>query len=73
MTFIDDRRWLHGVEPSCHVLSSASSIYDTPVAQRQDPASLLAQAQEKTRAKPAIARMNAENVAVYGVHKVWWK
>jgi putative transposase len=71
IAFIDDNRELHGVEPICNVLPIAPSTYHKHVAQRQDPSRLSARSQEDMAMKPEIARVFAENFAVYGVRKVW--
>ncbi len=41
------------------------------MAQRRDPAKLSTRAQRDLKLKPEIARVFAENFAVYGVRKVW--
>jgi len=69
--FIDDNRELHGVEPICKVLPIAPSTYRKHVAQRRDPLRLSARARRDLALKPKIARVFAENFAVYGVRKVW--
>jgi len=71
ITFIDDNRGLHGVEPICTVLPIAPSTYHEHVAQRRDPLRLSARARRDLALKPEIARVFAENFAVYGVRKVW--
>jgi transposase InsO family protein len=71
ITFIDDNRGSHGVEPICRVLPIAPSTYHAHVAQRQDPTRLSARARQDVALKPEIARVFAENFAVYGVRKVW--
>ena len=71
IAFIDDNRASHGVEPICNVLPIAPSTYHKHVAQRQDPSRLSARAREDLAMKPEIARVFAENFAVYGVRKVW--
>jgi putative transposase len=71
ITFIDDNRGSHGVEPICKVLPIAPSTYHKHVAQRRDPTRLSARAQRDAALKPEIARVFAENFAVYGVRKVW--
>ena len=68
---IDDHREAYGVEPICKVLPIAPSTYREHVAQRSDPAKLSARAQHDLKLKPEIARIFAENFAVYGVRKVW--
>ncbi|RSV30886.1 IS3 family transposase [Sphingomonas sp. ABOLE] len=71
IAFIDDHRDAYGVEPICRVLPIAPSTYHERVAQRQDPTRLSARAQRDAALKPEIARVFAENFAVYGVRKVW--
>jgi putative transposase len=71
ITFIDDNRGSHGVEPICNVLPIAPSTYYRHVAQRRDPTRLSARAQRDAALKPEVARVFAENFAVYGVRKVW--
>ena len=71
IAFIDDNRDVYGVEPICRVLPIAPSTYHEHVAQRQDASRLSARAQQDVTLKPEIARVFAENFAVYGVRKVW--
>lgn len=71
IAFIDDNRERHGVEPICKVLPIAPSTYRRHVAQRRDPLRLSARARRDLALKPEIARVFAENFAVYGVRKVW--
>ena len=68
---IRDHRATHGVEPICRVLPIAPSTYRERVAQRRDRARLSARARRDLELKPQIARVFAENFAVYGVRKVW--
>ncbi len=71
IAFIDDHRKAYGVEPIFRVLPIAPSTYFERVAQRQDLMRLSARAQRDRALKPAVARVFAENIAVYGVRKVW--
>jgi putative transposase len=71
ITFIDDNRGSHGVEPICNVLPIAPSTYHKHVAQRHDPLRLSVRARRDIVLKPEVARVFAENFAVYGVRKVW--
>ena len=71
IAFIDDHRDAYGVEPICRVLPIAPSTYHERAAQRRDPTRLSARARQDTVLKPEIARVFAENFAVYGVRKVW--
>ena len=68
--FIDDHRQVYGVEPICKVLPIAPSTYHAHVAKRADPAKLSTRARQDIVLKPEIARVFAENFAVYGVRKV---
>ena len=71
IAFIDDQREAHGIEPICKVLPIAPSTYHAHAAKRADPAKLSARAQRDAALKPEIARVFAENFAVYGARKVW--
>jgi putative transposase len=71
IAFVDDHRDVYGVEPICKVLPIAPSTYHERQAQRHDPARLSARARRDLDLKPQIARVFAENFAVYGVRKVW--
>ncbi len=73
IAFIDDHRDAYGVEPICRVLPIAPSTYHERIARRQDPTHLSARARHDVALKPEIARVFAENFAVYGVRKVWWQ
>ena len=71
IAFIDDHREAHGIEPICKVLPIAPSTYHVHAAKRADPTRLSARAKRDAALKPEIARVFAENFAVYGVRKVW--
>ena len=71
IAFIDDYRDAYGGELICRVLPIAPSTYHERIAQRQDPTRLSARAQRDVTLKPEVARVFAENFAVYGVRKVW--
>ena len=71
IAFIDDHREAHGIEPICKVLPIVPSTYHDHVAKRADPEKLSARARQDMALKPEIARVFAENFAVYGVRKVW--
>ena len=71
IAFIDDHRDTYGVEPICRVLPIAPSTYHRHIAQRHDPSRLSERARQDSALKPEIARVFAENFAVYGVCKVW--
>ena len=71
IAFIDDHRQEYGVEPICKVLPIAPSTYHDHLAKRADPLKLSARARRDMALKSEIARVFAENFAVYGVRKVW--
>jgi len=71
IAFVDDHRGTYGVEPICKALPIAPSTYREHAARRRDPARLPARARRDLELKPEIARVFAENFAVYGVRKVW--
>jgi putative transposase len=71
ITFVDDHRDVHGVEPICRVLPIAPSTYHEHVACRRDPGKLSARAKRDAELQPHIRRVWEENFRVYGVRKVW--
>jgi putative transposase len=71
IAFIDEHSDAHGDEPICRVLPIAPSTYHDHVARRADPSRLSARARQDAALRPEIARVFAENFAVYGVRKVW--
>jgi len=71
IAFIDDHRQSHGVEPICKVLPIAPSTYHDHAAKRADPDKLSPRAKRDLALKPEIARVHAENFAVYGARKIW--
>jgi len=71
ITFIDDHRGTHGVEPICRVLPIAPSTYHDHVAKRAAPEKLSARTKRDMALKPEIERVFAENFEVYGARKVW--
>ena len=71
ISFIDDHRGAHGVEPICKVLPIAPSTYRDHAAKRADPAMLSLRARQDLVLRPEIARVFAANFEVYGARKVW--
>jgi putative transposase len=71
ITFIDEHRALHGVEPICRVLPIAPSTYHAHAARRTDPGKLPARARCDITLRSEIQRVYEENFRVYGVRKVW--
>ena len=69
ISFIDDHRGAHGVEPICKVLPIAPSTYHAHVAKRRDPAKLSARARQDAALKIEVRRVFEENFSVYGVRK----
>jgi putative transposase len=70
ITFIDEHRAVHGVEPICRVLPIAPSTYHARAARRADPGKLPARARRDVTLRTEIRRVY-ENCGVYGVRKVW--
>ncbi|HEY8989397.1 MAG TPA: IS3 family transposase, partial [Candidatus Limnocylindrales bacterium] len=66
ITFIDDHKAIHGVEPICRTLAIAPSSY---YAARVRPAS--ARAIRDALVGADIGRIHRANYAVYGARKVW--
>ena len=71
ITFIDDHRGAHGVEPICKVLPIAPYTYHDHAAKQADPEKRSVRAKKDMALKPEIARVFNENFEVYGVRKVW--
>lgn len=71
ISFIDDHRGAHGVEPICRVLPIAPSSYRAHAAKRADPAKLSARARRDAALQADIKRIWDANFQVYGVRKVW--
>jgi len=69
IAFIDEHREAYGVEPICKVLPIAPSTYHEKAARRRDPDRLPLRARRDLDLKPEIARVFAENFAVYGARK----
>jgi len=71
ISFIDDHRNVHGVEPICRVLPIAPSTYYHHLACRADPAKGSARQRRDAVLRPEIQRVWNDNYKVYGVCKVW--
>jgi len=71
VTFIDQHRATHGVEPICQVLPIAPSTYFRCKAEQRDPARRSARRQRDEVLRAIIRRIYAENRSVYGPRKVW--
>ncbi len=71
VSFIDEHREEHGVEPICQVLPIAPSTYYEQKAREVDPSRLPARVVRDTQLREQIERVWKENFGVYGVQKVW--
>ncbi len=71
VSFIDDLRDKHGVEPICAQLPIAPSTYYEHKAREVDPDLLPWRAQRDQALKAEIQRVWEENFRVYGARKVW--
>jgi len=71
VSFIDEHREEHGVEPICSQLPIAPSTYHEQKARQADPSRLPARAVRDAELRPEIRRVFEENRQVYGAPKVW--
>jgi putative transposase len=71
VAFIDDNKAEYGVEPICAMLPIAPSTYYEHRARKEDPDLRPAREQRDDALRPKIERVYEENMAVYGVDKVW--
>ena len=71
ISFIDDHRAVHGVEPICKVLPIAPSTYHAHLAKRDDPAKLSDRARRDAALRIEVRRVFDANFRVHGVRKIW--
>jgi putative transposase len=71
VTFIDEHRSTHGVEPICAALPIAPSTYYERKARQADPERLSSRARRDLELQPEIQRVWEKNFRVYGARKVW--
>jgi transposase InsO family protein len=71
VSFIDDHRDDHGVEPICDVLPIAPSVYYEQKARQADPHRLPPRLQRDLELRQEIHRVWRANFGVYGARKVW--
>ena len=71
VSFIDEHREEHGVEPICAQLPIAPSTYHEHAARRADPDRLPPRAKRDAELRDKIRQTWTENFSVYGVRKVW--
>ncbi len=71
VSFLDEHRDEHGVEPICRVLPIALSTYYEQKAREADPSRLPKRAIRDAGLREAIERVWKEHFGVYGARKVW--
>jgi len=71
VSFIDDHREEHGVEPICQQLQIAPSTYYEHKAREADPSRLPKRSVRDAELRVQIERVWKENFGVYGARKVW--
>ena len=71
MSFIDENRAEHGVEPICSELPIAPSTYYEQKARHDDPDREPERVKRDRQLREEIGRVHHENFDVYGVRKVW--
>lgn len=71
VSFVDEHRDSHGVEPICEELGIAPSTYYEHKAREADPARQPERARRDHALKLEIRRIHNENFRVYGARKVW--
>lgn len=71
VSFIDDHRDVHGVEPICEVLPIAPATYYDHKAKQREPALRSCRVQRDEQLVVDIQRVWTENFRVYGARKVW--
>ncbi len=71
ISFIDEHRVEHGVEPICRQLPIAPSTYYEQKAREDDPERLPDRTRRDSALEIVIRRVWEENFEVYGARKVW--
>ncbi len=71
MSFIDEQRDQHGVEPICKQLPIAPSVYHEQKAREADPSKRPARVVRDVELREQIERVWKEHFGVYGARKVW--
>jgi len=71
VSFIDEHRGEHGVEPICKLLPIAPSTYYEHKARETDPSRLPPRALSDHKLSSEIKRVWKENLSVYGARKIW--
>ena len=70
VSFIDEQRDEHGVEPICKQLPIAPSVYHEQKAREADPSKRPARVVRDVELREQIERVWKEHFGVYGVRKV---
>jgi len=71
LSFIEDHRDVHGVEPICGMLPIAPSVYYEHKARQRDPSRLPPRLRRDAELREAIERVWKESDSRYGARKVW--
>ena len=71
VSFIDEHRGEHGVEPICKQLPIAPSTYYEHKSRERDPGRASDRSKRDQWLEVEIQRVWDENKQVYGVRKVW--
>jgi putative transposase len=71
VSFVDEQREEHGVEPICRQLPIAPSTYYEQKAREVEPSRLPDRAVRDEKLREEIERVWKEHFGVYGVRKVW--
>jgi len=71
VSFIDEHREAHGVEPICNVLPIAPSTYHEQKARERDPERVPARSKRDAELRIKLERVWRDNFRVYGARKVW--
>jgi transposase InsO family protein len=71
VSFIDEHREVHGVEPICAEISIAPSTYYEQKLREADPECRSARAKRDAELEVEVLRVYVENFCVYGARKIW--
>ncbi len=71
VSFIDEPREAHGVEPICNVLPIAPSTYHEQKARERAPERVPARSKRDAELRIKLERVWRDNFRVYGARKVW--
>ena len=71
VSFIDEHREVHGVEPICAEIPIAPSTYYEHKLREADPSRWPARAKRDEELEVEVLRVYTENFCVYGARKIW--